>query len=205
MLSSPSGAGKTTLSRKLLEHDSAQNDDPKISLSISYTTRPRREAEVDGKDYFFVDDAKFEETVAEGGMLEHAKVFGAHYGTPKDLVVKNLEAGVDVLFDVDWQGTRQLKEKMREDLVSVFILPPSLDELENRLKGRAQDSHEVIKKRMAKAASEISHWEEYDYVVVNEDVDAALAEILMILNAERLKRTRQKNLPEFTRELCEGA
>ncbi|MCI5049260.1 MAG: guanylate kinase [Rickettsiales bacterium] len=196
VLSSPSGAGKTTLSRRLLgSHDG-------LTMSISVTTRPKRPGEIDGKDYYFEDVDTFNQMVDENKLLEHAKVFEHYYGTPNELVESSLIKGVDVLFDIDWQGTRQLKEKRRDDLVSVFILPPSLDELERRLRGRGQDSEDVVKHRMAKAAAEISHWEEYDYVVVNEDLDVALAKIVHILEAERSKRIRQTNLPHFIDSLC---
>ena len=195
VLSSPSGAGKTTLARMLLESDSG------IILSVSATTRPRRANEMDGRDYFFVTQEAFESLVKGYELLEHATVFDYRYGTPKSRVLEALSAGRDVLFDIDWQGTQQLKERAREDLVSVFILPPSHDELERRLKARAQDSDDVVKKRMAKAESEISHWAEYDYVIVNRDLSAALAEIRSILAAERLRRSRQIGLSEFVRNI----
>lgn len=191
ILSSPSGAGKTTLSRRLLA------DEAGISMSVSVTTRAMRPGEVNGTDYFFVDRTEFEERVQKGGLLEHATVFGNYYGTPREFVFEKLENGVDVLFDIDWQGTQQLAASCRQDLVSVFILPPSMVELERRLKSRAQDSDEVVKFRMERAAGEIIHWDEYDYVVVNRDIDETLAEIKHILHAERQKRTRQKDLPNF--------
>ena len=195
VLSSPSGAGKTTLSRRLLESDR------NISLSVSATTRAMRSGEVHGKDYHFLKMEEFEAWLAAGKFLEHAMVFGNRYGTPSHLVTDELGAGRDVLFDIDWQGTQQLKEKMRDDLVSIFILPPSHDELERRLKTRAQDSDEIVAGRMAKAADEISHWPEYDYVVVNSDVEKALADIQAILNAERLRRSRQTGISEFVGRL----
>jgi guanylate kinase len=195
VLSSPSGAGKTTLSRRLLESDR------NISLSVSATTRAMRPGEVHGKDYHFLKMEEFEAWLGEGKFLEHAMVFGNRYGTPSHLVTDELGAGRDVLFDIDWQGTQQLKEKMRDDLVSIFILPPSHDELERRLKTRAQDSDEIVAGRMAKAADEISHWPEYDYVVVNTDVEKALADIQAILNAERLRRSRQTGISEFVGRL----
>jgi guanylate kinase len=195
VLSSPSGAGKTTLSRRLLESDK------NISLSVSATTRPMRPGEVHGKDYHFLRGAEFETWLAEGKFLEHATVFGNRYGTPSHLVRDELGAGRDVLFDIDWQGTQQLKEKMRDDVVSIFILPPSHDELERRLKNRAQDSDEIVAARMARAAAEISHWPEYDYVIVNRNVEQALADIQAILNAERLKRSRQTGISEFAGKL----
>jgi guanylate kinase len=191
VLSSPSGAGKTTLSRKLLESDSG------IVMSVSATTRAKRPNEVEGRDYYFVTPAKFEEMVGADAFFEHATVFEQRYGTPKKPVTDALAAGGDVLFDIDWQGTQQLKERAREDLVSVFILPPSHDELERRLKTRAQDSVDVVAKRMAKAASEISHWPEYDYVVLNRELDRALAQIRAILEAERARRTRLIGVGEF--------
>jgi guanylate kinase len=195
VLSSPSGAGKTTLSRRLLESDR------NISLSVSATTRAMRPGEVHGKDYHFLKMEEFEAWLGEGKFLDHAMVFGNRYGTPSHLVTDELGAGRDVLFDIDWQGTQQLKEKMRDDLVSIFILPPSHDELERRLKTRAQDSDEIVAGRMAKAADEISHWPEYDYVVVNTDVEKALADIQAILNAERLRRSRQTGISEFVGRL----
>ncbi len=195
VLSSPSGAGKTTLSRRLLDSDR------NISLSVSATTRAMRPGEVHGKDYHFLKMEEFEAWLGEGKFLEHAMVFGNRYGTPSHLVTDELGAGRDVLFDIDWQGTQQLKEKMRYDLVSIFILPPSHDELERRLKTRAQDSDEIVAGRMAKAADEISHWPEYDYVVVNTDVEKALGDIQAILNAERLRRSRQTGISEFVGRL----
>ena len=195
VLSSPSGAGKSTISRALL------NRDPDISMSVSVTTRPMRPGETDGEDYIFVDQEKFDAMAAASEFLEHATVFENSYGTPKAPVEKSLSKGRDVLFDVDWQGTQQLAENAREDLVSVFILPPSVEELERRLHNRAQDSDEVVKKRMAKATSEMSHWAEYDYVIVNEDVEASVAHLEAILVAERLKRDRQAGLGDFVRAL----
>jgi guanylate kinase len=195
VLSSPSGAGKTTLSRLLLQSDR------KVELSISVTTRPRRRGEVNGRDYHFIDRARFDDMVARGELLEWAEVFGHRYGTPRQPAIKALQAGRDVLFDIDWQGTQQLREKARTDLVSVFILPPTVKELERRLKRRAQDSKSVIGSRMAKAAGEMSHWPEYDYVIVNRDKRQAFAELRSILAAERLKRERQIGLSDFVRRL----
>jgi len=195
VLSSPSGAGKTTLSRMLLESDA------NVVLSISATTRPKRPNEQDGRDYFFVGQDIFESMAKAGEFLEHATVFDHRYGTPQKPVREALEAGRDVLFDIDWQGTQQLKEKAGEDLVSIFVLPPSHDELERRLKTRAQDSPDVVARRMAKAESEISHWAEYDYVIVNRDANAALSAIRSILAAERLRRSRQIGLSEFVRNI----
>lgn len=198
VLSSPSGAGKTTLSRKLLQQE---QQDGELRMSVSVTTRPMRPKEVEAKDYFFIDTPRFETMVKKGELLEHAQVFDNYYGTPAHFVNDCLEAGTDVLFDIDWQGTRQLTAKRREDVVSIFILPPSMDELERRLRARAQDPEDVIRRRMAKAADEISHWQEYDYVIVNEDSEYALAQITVILEAERLKRPRQLAVGEFIKTL----
>jgi guanylate kinase len=195
VLSSPSGAGKTTLSRLLIERM------PGLRMSVSATTRPMRPGEVDGRDYLFVDKSSFEQMARRDELLEWAIVFDNRYGTPRAPVEAALSAGQDVLFDIDWQGTQQLREKARDDLVSVFILPPSARELERRLKRRAQDSRDVIKSRMAKAAGEMSHWPEYDYVVVNRDIDEAFREVTAILGAERRKRERQIGLTEFVRGL----
>ena len=195
VLSSPSGAGKTTLSRMLLKADRG------VELSVSVTTRPRRPSEVDGRDYHFIDQPRFDAMVKSGKLLEWAEVFGHRYGTPRHPVEKALRSGRDVLFDIDWQGTQQLSEKARDDLVSVFILPPTVKELERRLQRRAQDSRAVIGSRMAKAAGEMSHWPEYDYVIVNRDKDEAFAEVRAILAAERLKRERQIGLSAFVRGL----
>lgn len=197
ILSSPSGAGKTTLSRKLLEREK----DNALVMSISVTTRKARPGEVHGKDYFFVAPEEYQRMSAGSEFLEHAQVFEYHYGTPKQFVQDHLKRGTDVLFDIDWQGTKQLRDKAPNEVVSIFILPPSVAELERRLKSRAQDSDEVVKKRMAKAMNEISHWGEYDYVLVNQDLDATLDKIDTILRAERLKRPRQLGLPEFIEQL----
>jgi guanylate kinase len=195
VLSSPSGAGKTTLARMLLKADR------NVELSVSVTTRPQRRGEIDGRDYRFIDLARFKAMMKSGKLLEWAEVFGHRYGTPRRPVEKALQAGRDVLFDIDWQGTQQLSEKARDDLVSVFILPPTAKELERRLQRRAQDSRQIIASRMAKAAGEMSHWPEYDYVVVNRDKDEAFAEVKAILAAERLKRERQIGLSSFVRAL----
>jgi guanylate kinase len=195
VLSSPSGAGKTTLSRLLLDNDK------RIELSISVTTRPMRKGEVDGRDYHFIDRARFDAMVKTGDLLEWAEVFGNGYGTPRQPVADALAAGRDVLFDIDWQGTQQLREKADRDLVSVFVLPPSAADLEQRLHSRAQDDDAVIRTRMSKAADEMSHWPEYDYVVINSDIARAFAEVQAILAAERLKRERQTGLSEFVRRL----
>ncbi len=195
VLSSPSGAGKTTLSRLLLDKDAG------VDLSISVTTRPPRAAEVDGRDYHFIDMTRFQQMVKNGELLESARVFDDYYGTPRRPVDAALARGRDMLFDIDWQGTQQLRERARSDLVSVFVLPPSMRELERRLRQRAQDSDAVIARRMATAADEMSHWAEYDYVVVNRDIDLAFAEVQSILAAERLKRERQTGLSAFVRGL----
>ena len=195
VLSSPSGAGKSSISRALM----ARN--PDIAMSISATTRAPRPGEVDGRDYHFIDKPRFEEMVAAGQFLEHARVFDNYYGTPKPPVEAALADGKDVLFDVDWQGTQQLAQNARDDLVSIFILPPSLPELERRLLGRAQDSVEVVAKRMAKAGDEMSHFPEYQYVVVNTDLDASVEAVDTILAAERLKRHRQIGLADFVNGL----
>jgi guanylate kinase len=195
VLSSPSGAGKTTLSRELLANDSG------VALSISVTTRPQRPGEVEGHDYHFIDKKRFDALVANRELLEWAEVFGHCYGTPRVPVETALAAGRDVLFDIDWQGTQQLREKVPGDLVSVFVLPPSIPELERRLRSRAQDRDDVIHARMAKAADEMSHWAEYDYVVINHDLERAFAAVRAILAAERLKRERQTGLSSFVRGL----
>jgi guanylate kinase len=195
VLSSPSGAGKTTLSRRLLDSDR------NVDLSISVTTRARRNGEVDKRDYHFIDRARFDAMVGGGELLEWAEVFGNCYGTPRKPVEAALAVGRDVLFDIDWQGTQQLREKADRDLVSIFVLPPTIPDLERRLRSRAQDSDAVIQARMNKAADEMSHWAEYDYVVINRDVDRAFDEIRAILAAERLKRERQTGLSEFVRRL----
>jgi guanylate kinase len=198
VLSSPSGAGKTTLSRKLLELDSG------IELSVSVTTRPMRVGEVEGRDYHFIDRIRFDQMVRRGELLESALVFDHCYGTPKAPVETALGAGRDVLFDIDWQGTQQLRERAGPDLVSVFVLPPSVPELERRLKTRALDPDDVIRRRMAKAAGEMSHWAEYDYVVINRDIEQAFRDVCAILAAERLKRDRQTGLSTFVRSLQAG-
>jgi guanylate kinase len=195
VLSSPSGAGKTTLSRRLLDEDGS------VTLSISVTTRKMRPGEKDGRDYHFIDQRRFDELINNDELLEYAEVFDNSYGTPRKPVMDALAAGRDVLFDIDWQGTQQLREKARTDLVSVFILPPSIPELEKRLRSRAQDDYDTIVRRMAKAGDEMSHWAEYDYVIINRDLDRAFAEVKAILSAERLKRERQPGLSDFVRGL----
>ena len=195
VLSSPSGAGKTTISRKLLEHD------PQLRMSVSVTTRPMRAGEVEGKDYHFTSQTEFERMVESGEFLEWAEVFGNCYGTPLAQITAGLEAGQDFLFDIDWQGTQQLSQRMRDDVVPVFLLPPSLEELRHRLTSRGTDSADVIASRMARAQSEISHWDGYDYVVVNDDIEACFGKVCRILEAERLRRARQTGLIGFVREL----
>jgi guanylate kinase len=195
VLSSPSGAGKTTLSRLLIDRM------PDLRMSVSATTRPMRPGEIDGRDYLFVDKSKFEQMAKLGELLEWATVFDNRYGTPRAPVEVALSAGQDVLFDIDWQGTQQLREKARADVVSVFILPPSAADLEQRLHSRAQDSDSVIRGRMSRASHEMSHWAEYDYIVINRDVEEAFAEVQSILKAERLKRERRTGLTTFVREL----
>jgi guanylate kinase len=198
VLSSPSGAGKTSISREILRRE------PGLTMSVSATTRPKRPVETHGKDYFFVDKTEFGLMVNRGELLEHAKVFDNYYGTPRGFVEDKLGAGLDVLFDIDWQGTQQLKEKAATDLVSVFILPPSTQELERRLNARAQDPTHVVAARMAKASDEMSHWPEYDYILVNSDLDASVANVQAILKAERLRRDRQVGLGDFVKRLRDG-
>jgi guanylate kinase len=198
VLSSPSGAGKTTISRLLLERDKS------LSMSISTTTRPIRPGEKDNRDYHFVDPTEFNLMVNRQEFLEHAKVFGNYYGTPRAAVEEALAGGSDVIFDIDWQGAQQLGEVAGEDLVRVFILPPSTDELNRRLRRRAQDTPDVVASRMAKAADEMSHWAEYDFIVINEDVETSVAQVQAILAAERLRRQRQIGLSELVKRLQEG-
>ena len=195
ILSSPSGAGKTTISRMLIERDQ------EINLSVSATTRPIRPGEVDGEHYHFVDQAEFDRMVAADEFYEWATVFGHSYGTPKAQIRSGLKEGRDYLFDIDWQGTQQLYQKDQQDVVRVFILPPSLEELRRRLTGRGTDSAQVIQARMERARAEISHWDGYDYVVVNDDVEDCYSQVLAILHAERMKRARQTGLIGFVREL----
>lgn len=199
VLSSPSGAGKSTISRMLLAAD------PEVTLSISATTRPKRPGERDDVDYDFVDDAEFDRMIAAGEFVEWAPVFGHRYGTPKAPVKAALKVGHDILFDIDWQGTQQLQAAMGEDLVRIFILPPSMAELERRLHTRGTDSDQVIADRMNRAASEISHWPEYDYVLINRDTAECLGEVRAIVTAERLKRGRQVGMVPFVRDLVANA
>lgn len=195
VLSSPSGAGKSTLARMLVDKM------PDMRMSVSVTTRPMRPGEADGVHYYFIDKAKFDAMVKSNELLEHAPVFDNFYGTPRKPVEDALASGQDVLFDIDWQGTQQLREKARDDVVSVFILPPSAADLEKRLHTRAQDSDEVIAGRMSRASHELSHWAEYDYVVTNSDLDEAYSQVVTVLKAERLKRERQTGLSAFVRDL----
>ena len=195
ILSSPSGAGKSTMTKCLREWD------PSIRFSVSATTRAPRPGEEDGREYYFRSREAFEQMVATGEMLEHAEVFGNFYGSPKGPVVANMESGIDTLFDIDWQGGQQIKQAMGEDVVSIFILPPSMAELERRLRSRGQDRDEVIAGRMSKSLAEISHWAEYDYVLVNDDPDAFEEKLRAILTAERQRRTRQPWLNDFVRGL----
>ena len=198
VLSSPSGAGKTSISRRLLECED------ELTMSVSATTRPRRPGEVDGVDYHFIDQTEFQLMINRGEFLEYAKVFDNYYGTPRGPVDKVLAQGRDVLFDIDWQGTQQVADAARDDLVSVFVLPPSTHELERRLMSRAQDSAEVVAQRMSKAADEISHYREYDYIIINRDLDRSVAKVRAILTAERLKRDRRLGLTDFVKLLREG-
>jgi len=197
VLSSPSGAGKTSIARELLKRDS------EITMSVSATTRQRRPGETEGKDYFFVDEQQFKTDVNKGLFLEYAQVFDHYYGTPLKPVQDTLAKGRDVLFDIDWQGTQQIKAKARQDLVSVFVLPPSTKELERRLLSRAQDSAEVVAGRMARAADEMSHYPEYDYIIVNHELEASIEAVHTILRAERLRISRQAGLTEFMKQLRE--
>jgi len=197
VLSSPSGAGKTSIARELLKRDG------EITMSVSATTRQRRPGETEGKDYFFVDEQQFKTDVNKGLFLEYAQVFDHYYGTPLKPVQDMLAMGRDVLFDIDWQGTQQIKAKARQDLVSVFVLPPSTAELERRLLSRAQDSAEVVAGRMARAADEMSHYPEYDYIIVNHELEASIEAVHTILRAERLRISRQAGLTEFMKQLRE--
>jgi len=195
VLSSPSGAGKTSLSRELLKNNA------NLFLSISYTTRPARPSEVDKSDYCFVDDKKFNKMLESDEFLEYAKVFDHYYGTPKAPITEALDSGKDILFDIDWQGTQQLMNSLQDDLIKVFILPPSAKELEKRLLKRNEDTDVIVKKRMSKASNEISHYAEYDYIIINEDFDDSLRKIEAILIAESLKRSRQINIQDIIKDL----
>ena len=198
VLSSPSGAGKTTITRRLV------SEDPALTLSISVTTRPMRPGEIDGRDYRFIDQRRFDQMVEQEELLEHARVFGNCYGTPRQPIEAALAAGHDVVGDLDWQGTQQLAGKVRPDLVAVFVLPPNAAALEQRLRARAQDSASVVAARMAKSAEEMSHWPEYDYVIVNNTVEDSVAQARAIVTAERLRRERQPGLAEFVESLRGG-
>jgi guanylate kinase len=198
VLSSPSGAGKTTITRRLVA------DEPSLTLSVSVTTRPARDGEIEGRDYHFIDRLRFDEMIARGELLEHATVFGNGYGTPRGPIEAALSAGRDIVGDVDWQGTQQLARSVTQDLVSVFVLPPSLAALGGRLRARAQDSAAVVASRMAKSAEELSHWPEYDYVIVNDTIESAVAKVRAIVIAERLRRVRQTGLTEFVNRLGAG-
>jgi len=196
ILSSPSGAGKTTIARRLLEEEAAT-----MKLSVSVTTRPMRPGEVEGRDYYFVEEDKFADIVNADEFFEWAEVFGHCYGTPKAAIREELKRGQDFLFDIDWQGTQQLYQRAQGDVVRVFLLPPSIEELEQRLRGRGTDSDDVIRARMDRARAEISHWDAYDYVVINDDIEACFEKVKMILEAERMRRLRQTGLIDFVREL----
>jgi len=196
ILSSPSGAGKTTIARRLLQEEGAG-----LAMSVSVTTRPMRPGEVEGRDYFFVDRAQFDRMVEEDAFLEYAEVFGNCYGTPRAHVRDRLKQGEDFLFDIDWQGTQQLYQRAQGDVVRVFLLPPSIEALEQRLRSRGTDSDEVIRGRMDRARSEISHWDAYDYVVINDDIELCFAKVRQILEAERMRRLRQTGLIDFVRQL----
>ena len=195
VLSSPSGAGKTSICKKLLETEKG------LLMSISYTTRPKRKSENDGKDYFFVKKKEFDELQSKNYFVESALVFDHFYGTPKNFIERNLKKGIDILFDIDWQGAQKLVDYSKNDVVSIFILPPSNKILLERLKKRNEDSIEIVKKRMSKAKSEISHWIEYDYIIINDDIDKSSKEVITILNAERKKRIRQKFIFDFIEKL----
>ena len=195
VLSSPSGAGKTSICKKLLETEKG------LLMSISYTTRPKRKSENDGEDYFFVKKKEFDELQSKNYFVESALVFDHYYGTPKNFIERNLKKGIDILFDIDWQGAQKLVDYSKNDVVSIFILPPSNKILLERLKKRNEDSIEIVKKRMSKAKSEISHWIEYDYIIINDDIDKSSKEVITILNAERKKRIRQKFIFDFIEKL----
>jgi guanylate kinase len=191
VLSSPSGAGKTTIARGLISAD------PSLTLSVSVTTRPPRQGEIDGRDYFFIDRDRFDEMLAQGQLLEHAVVFGHKYGTPRVPIEEALISGRDVVGDVDWQGAQQLAERLPSDLVSIFVLPPSLDALAARLRSRAQDSSSIVAARLAKSTDEMNHWSEYDYVIINDEIEQSMTQVQAILTAERLRRGRQVGLADF--------
>ncbi|MFO1037393.1 MAG: guanylate kinase [Geminicoccaceae bacterium] len=194
VMSSPSGAGKTSISRRLLELE------PELTLSISVTTRPQRPGERDGVHYFFIDEPRFRKLADEGALLEHARVYGHYYGTPRAAVEEALAAGRDVLFDIDWQGAQQLKQAAADDMVGVFILPPNLEELERRLRTRAQDTDDIVQFRLAQVASDVTHWPEYDYVIVNRDFAVSVAAVQAVLTGERLRRKRHPGLGKFVQQ-----
>jgi guanylate kinase len=198
VLSSPSGAGKTTITHRLLERD------PSLSVSVSVTTRPPRPGEIDGKDYTFIGQGAFDRMVADGQLLEHATVFGYCYGTLRQPIETAIATGNDIVTDIDWQGTQQIAASLRGDLVTIFVLPPSRAALETRLRSRGQDSAEIVAERMAKSSEEMSHWSEYDYAIINEDLDKSVAQAQAIVAAERLRRTRQVGLAEFVNRMREG-
>jgi guanylate kinase len=195
VLSSPSGAGKTSITRELVARDA------NLRLSVSVTTRPQRPGEIEGQHYFFIDEPRFAAMVKAGELLEHATVFGNHYGTPRAFIEEALGRGEDIISDIDWQGTQQLKQNLRADLVSIFVLPPTMRALEDRLRARAQDSDAIVRQRMSKSADEMSHWPEYDYAIVNHDLAKSVADAEAILTAERLRRERQVGLAEFVNRL----
>jgi len=195
VISSPSGVGKTSIVKQLLSLDS------QLTMSVSVTTRPQRAGEVDGRDYHFIDETTFQTRLEAGAFIEHAKVYENYYGTPRQFAFDQLEKGLDVVFDIDWQGTQQLAQVARQDLVSIFVLPPSLVELEKRLRSRGLDAQDVIEKRLSQTANELSHWAEYDYVIINDDLEQAVAKVQTILNSERLKRIRQPDLVSFVQRL----
>ena len=197
VLSSPSGAGKTTIARRLLDVE------PELTLSVSVTTRPRRPSETDGVHYHFIDRGLFDDMVDRGDLLEHAEVYGHGYGTPKLAVQKSLEEGKDVLFDIDWQGAQQLRQQVSQDIVSMFILPPSTAELARRLQRRAEDSDEVVAKRLAQVSADVTHWAEYDYVMINYHLETSVDAARSVLTAERLKRRRQVGLADFVEQFRE--
>lgn len=196
VISSPSGVGKTSIVKQLLELDS------QLAVSVSTTTRVPRAGEIDGKDYYFVDHTSFQNSVAQGEFLEHAKVYGNDYGTPKKFILDKIEHGTDIVFDIDWQGTQQLAQTASKDLVSIFVLPPSMQELAKRLRSRGLDAQDIVEKRLAQTASELSHWAEYDYVIINENLENSVEQVQTILNSERLKRIRQPGLISFVQKLC---
>ena len=195
VISSPSGVGKTSIVKQLLVLDS------QLTMSVSVTTRPQRAGEVDGRDYHFIDEATFQTRLEASAFIEHAKVYGNYYGTPRQFVFDRLDQGLDVVFDIDWQGTQQLAQMARQDLVSIFVLPPSLAELEKRLRSRGLDAQDVIEKRLSQTATELSHWAEYDYVLINDDLEQTVAKVKTILDSERLKRIRQPDLASFVKQL----